>query len=152
MGLSLLFRTRLGRWTACCALLCMFTVSTAGCFNRHGLSKEEFAGLQRADEVPKVVTAESGKQILVDRGTALEVRSLGGRRYPVTPFNFKMTDTQLVASDRDTLLMLNDLDAYDVKLLSTPKTVLLISAGVAVVAGIIVLTVVTAGKKSFSEQ
>lgn len=152
MGLSLLFRTHLGRAVACVALVSLFTVSTAGCFNRYKLSKEEFASLQRAETVPQVVTAEGGKQVQVDRGTALEVRSLGGRYYPVTPFNFKMTDTQIVASDRDTLLMLNDLDAYEVKLLSTPKTVLLISAGVAVVAGVIVLTVLTAGKKSFAGE
>ncbi|MEZ4267345.1 MAG: hypothetical protein R3F39_13275 [Myxococcota bacterium] len=150
MGISLLFRTRLGRFAAGVALVCLFAASTAGCFNRHRLSIEEFASLQRTEEVPKVVTSESGKQVQVDRGTALEVRSLGGRHYPVTPFNFKMTDTQLVASDRDTLLMLNDLDAYEVKLLSTPKTALLIGAGVAVVAGVIVLTVLTAGKKSFA--
>ncbi|MCB9730525.1 MAG: hypothetical protein H6744_21055 [Deltaproteobacteria bacterium] len=152
MGISLLLRTRPGRAAARVALVCLLAASTAGCYNRYTLSQEEFASLQRPEEVPKVVTAESGKQVQVDRGTALEVRSLGGRRYPVTPFNFKMTDTQLVASDRDTLLMLNDLDAYDVKLLSTPKTALLISAGVAVVAGIIVATVLTAGKKSFADQ
>ncbi|MBT8493155.1 MAG: PilZ domain-containing protein, partial [Deltaproteobacteria bacterium] len=43
------------------------------------------------------------------------VRSVGGRRYPITAFNFKMTRSQLVASDRDTLLALGELESYEDK-------------------------------------
>jgi len=46
---------------------------------------------------------------VVERDTRLAVRSEGGRKYPVTPFNFSVTQTQLVASDRDTLLALDEL-------------------------------------------
>jgi hypothetical protein len=45
----------------------------------------------------------------------------------VTPFNFKITESQLVASDRDTLLAVDGIDAYEVDHLSTWKTVLIAS-------------------------
>lgn len=121
----------------------------SGCFNTYELERDEFAKLQEPDEVPKVVKSKSGKKVLVDRQTAVYARSEGGRRYRVTPFDFKMTGSQLVASDRDTLLMTRNLDSYEVDLLSTTKTALLISGGVAVAAGFIVGVVVTAGESSF---
>ncbi len=128
------------------ATLLFLAATLGGCFNTYHLAPEEFANLQRPDEVPKVVKALDGAELLVDRQTAISVVSNGGRRYPVTPFNFKMTSSQLVASDRDTLLMLQDLKDYDVQLLSTPKTVLLITAGVGVAIGLIVFTATSAGE------
>jgi hypothetical protein len=59
-----------------------------------------------------------------------------------------MASSQLVASDRDTLVPLNDLASYEVDLFSTGKTVGIISAGVVAAVGVIVVIVITAGKKS----
>ena len=92
--------------------------------------------------------AKGGQEIAVNADTALYVRSLGGRRYPVTAFNFKLTESQLVASDRDTLLMVNELQEYEADLLSTWKTVLLITAGAGAVAGLIVGVALTADAKT----
>ncbi|TNF26397.1 MAG: hypothetical protein EP329_21310 [Deltaproteobacteria bacterium] len=134
--------------------LAAFFVATlfSGCFNTYQLSKEEFARMQSQEEIPLTVTSEAGEKILVDRDTPIYVRSVGGRRYPVSPFNFKMTSSQLVASDRDTLLAINEIDQFEVDLFSDTQTILLISAGVAAVAGLIVITAVTAGSKSFGEN
>lgn len=120
-----------------------FTVAmtTSGCFNTYYLEPEEFMKLQRAEEVPRTVVSKKGEQVVVERTTNLFVRSVGGRRYQVTPFNFKMTQSQLVASDRDTLLMLDEVKSYEVDHLSTPLTVLIIVAGVVVVGGLIAVAV-----------
>lgn len=126
------------------AAFCFGIVTGAGCFDTYRFKPEEFAKLQRPEEVPRTVTDTDGEQVVVNRGTAMYVRSTGGRRYPITAYNFKLTGSQLVASDRDTLLALSDIDSYEVDLLSTWKTATLITAGVAVVAGLIVFTVVTA--------
>ncbi|MGM0575786.1 MAG: hypothetical protein ACQEXJ_08670 [Myxococcota bacterium] len=146
-----LLRTRPGQAVTMWTLAALVAVSASGCFNTYELEKEEFAELQRPDEIPKVVESREGQEVLVDRGTKLQVVSTGGREYAVTPFNFKMTQSQLVASDRDTLLMLEEVEDYEVQHLSTGKTVALISAGVVAVAGIIVATVITAGRKSFDQ-
>ena len=91
-----------------------------------------------------VVKSVGGSAVSVDAQTALYVRSVGGRRYQVTPFNFKLTDSQLVASDRDTLLMVNELETYEVDHLSTWKTVLLLAGAAGAVAGIIVGVIISA--------
>lgn len=124
----------------------------SGCFNTYRVSPEEFARLQGSDEIPLAVQSVSGEKVLVERETNIFVRSVGGRRYPVTPYNFKMTSSQLVASDRDTLLALGEIDQYEVDLFSDTQTIILISAGVAAVAGLIVITAITAGSKSFNQD
>lgn len=56
-----------------------------------------------------------------------------------------------MASDRDYIFMLSQIKPEgEVDLLSTPKTVLLIAGGAGAVAGLIVVTILTAGQKSFS--
>lgn len=124
----------------------------SGCFNTYRVTPEEFAKLQASEEIPLAVDTVGGEKVLVDRDTNIFVRSVGGRRYPVTPYNFKMTSSQLVASDRDTLLALGEIDKYEVDLFSETQTIILIAAGVAAVAGLIVITAVTAGSKSFEQN
>ncbi|MCC6623178.1 MAG: hypothetical protein IT385_18105 [Deltaproteobacteria bacterium] len=124
--------------------------SVAGCFNTYDVPREEFEKLQASEQVPLAVASLEGEQVLVDRDTNIFVRSVGGRRYPVTPFNFKMTSSQLVASDRDTLLALGEIAEYEVDHFSEVQTGLLIGAGVLAVTALIVVTALTAGEKSFA--
>jgi hypothetical protein len=138
--------------TAIVTLASFLGAGLGGCFNTYQVTPEEFARLQISEEIPLAVTSDDGDKVLVDRETNIFVRSVGGRRYQVTPFNFKMTQSQLVASDRDTLLALSEIDQYEVDLFSDAQTILLISAGVALVTGLIVVTALTAGRKSFAEE
>lgn len=126
--------------------------SLSGCFNTYRVAPEEFAKLQYPEEVPASVVTIKGDKVLVDRETNLYARSTGGRRYQVTPFNFKMSSSQLVASDRDTLLPLSDVGSYEVDLFNETNTIILISAGVLAVAGLIVVTALTAGNKTFTDE
>src|SRR5690554_2582970 len=107
---------RTGRATALATTVAFLIATLSGCFNTYRVQQDEFAKLQTAEEVPRTVTSVSGDQVVVDRETPLYVRSVGGRRYPITPFNFKMTGSQLVASDRDTLLALGEIQSYEVDL------------------------------------
>ncbi len=141
-----------GSITALVTALAFGLTTMTGCFNTHRVTPEEFGRLQVPDQVPASVTTIGGDKVLVDKDTNLYVRSLGGRRYPVTPFNFKMSSSQLVASDRDTLLPLAEVGDYEVDLFSETNTILLISAGVLAVAGLIVVTAVTAGQKTFNDE
>jgi len=126
---------------------------SAACYNTYYISREQLKELQVAEKGDReVVKSVDGEEVVVERDTRLAVRSEGGRKYPVTPFNFSVTQTQLVASDRDTLLALDELrDEAEVQHLSTWKTVGLISLGVAAAAGLVVGLVLTGGEKSFSE-
>lgn len=123
---------------------------SAACYNTYYISRDQLKLLQAADEGDRtVVRTEAGEDVAVDRDTRLAVRSLGGRKYPITPYNFKITGSQLVASDRDTLLALSELrEEGEVQHLSTWKTVGLISLGVAAIAGLITGIVLSGGEKS----
>ena len=124
-----------------------------GCYNTYVMEKDEFARLQRAPDDSRAVTLTDadGKKVAVSDGTAIYVRSSGGRRYQVTPFNFKVTESQLVASDRDTLLAVEGIEAYEVDHLSTWKTVLLASLGAGATAAVIFAIIFTSGQKTFEE-
>jgi len=120
-----------------------------GCYNTYTIPRSELATLQSSETRTATVKDVKGKAIVVKDDTRLFVRSKGGKRYPITPFNFKLTESQLVASDRDYILDLNGLrEEAEVDHVSTWKTALLIGAGAAAVAGLIVLTVFTAGSQS----
>jgi hypothetical protein len=130
------------------ALLLVVSFLSAGCYNTYVISREELGKLQNSEAGLETVKDKDGDAIVVKDDTRLFVRSKGGKRYPITPFNFKMTESQLVASDRDYILDLNGIkDDAEVDHPSTFKTVALISLGVAVVAGLVVVTVLTAGKR-----
>jgi len=145
-------RFNMVRFTAAVTTL-FFAGFTVGCYNTYTVSKDEFAKAQRAPDDSRQVTLtdSEGTNVVVEDDTALYVRSTGGRRYPVTAFNYRLTQSQLVASDRDTLLALDELESYEVDHLSTWQTVLLASGGALAVAGVIVAIAVTAGTKTFGD-
>lgn len=140
-------RSRVLRLVGLVTTVCFAVVAT-GCYNTYQFEREEFAKLQRSDQSVVVVTSKANRSVAVDANTALYVRSHKGKRFEVTPFNFKLTESQLVASDRDTLEMVADLKSYEVDHLSTWQTVLLITGGAAAVAGVIVGVIYSAGQNT----
>ncbi len=157
------------------ALLCIGIVllTSTGCYNSYRVPSDEFRKLQSAqavaddgklegkittDERTKLVAraenesvevkSEKEETVRVARDTKLFVRSEGGRRYQVTPFNFSMVSSQLVASDRDYLLPLNEIQSFEVDHMSTTKTIALTSLGVIGGVAAIVVIIVTSGVKS----
>ena len=132
------------RFAAMAIALAFFATAASGCFNTYRVPADEFRKLQTAEEVPRTIKSKGSTDVLVEETTNIYVRSEGGRRYPITPFNFKMTGSQLVASDRDTLLSLGEIAEYEVDHLSTPLTVGIISAAVVLAGGLITFTLVTA--------
>jgi len=118
-------------------LISMFTL---GCYNTYRIPTSELENLQRPPETGSTatVTDNHGQQVEVTNDTRLFVESEGGKRYPITPFNFKLTESQLVASDRDYILARESLtDGGQVELVSTWKWALGITGGV-VLAGAII--------------
>jgi hypothetical protein len=165
-------KMRAAAWTVLVALLGSLT----GCYNTYQVAPDEFRKLQSrtalredsrlADKItPEELTAltslgeqdtvtvnsTENEKVGVNRDTKLFVRSQGGRRYEVTPFNFSMVSSQLVASDRDTLVPLSDLASFEIDHLSTPKTVAMISLAVVGAASVIAVIFAVSGSKSQSE-
>jgi len=127
-------------------------VSFVGCYNTYYVPKAEFERLQSAESIDAVVVVKTdeGDGVEVNKDTGLFVRSLGGRRYPVTPFNFRITRSQMVASDRDTLLALSEVDSFEVDHISIGWTATLIAVGAAAMGGVIAGVILTTeGNKGF---
>lgn len=119
---------------------------------RDRLKEERDKLLDRAESTAVVVKSVNDKDVSVTTNSKLFVRSQGGRRYQITPFNFSMASSQLVASDRDTLQPLADLKSFEVDQLSNGKTIAVVSLGIAAAAGLIVAIVATAGAESQAEE
>ena len=160
------------------ALLAIVSFLTTGCYNTYRVPEVEFRKLQSRqgisqdaklaaaitdeDEREKLVNRPEGgavyvrsldnKEVGVGREARIYARSQGGRRYQVTPFNFSMYSSQLVASDRDTLLPVSDVKSWEVDLFSTGKTVGMVSAGAVAAVGFIVVILVVSGGKSYTDQ
>ena len=136
------------------ALLVLLSFASFACYNTYQVGIDTMKQLQTADGGnAKVVESKEGKNIEVTRSTRLFVRDVDSKRYMITPYNFKLTNSQLVASDRDYIFMLNQIRTKgEVELLSTAKTVLLISGAALAVAGVIVAVIYTAGTGSFEAQ
>jgi len=135
------------------ALLTISVFFVLGCNNTYIVDRSEFKKLERKPDDSVLVTINdlAGTPVAVEDSTKLYVRSLGGRRYPVTAFNFNLTESQLVASDRDTLLMLDGLKSFEVDHVSTWKTIGLVGGISAALAGTILAIVLTSGTKTFGE-
>lgn len=132
------------------ALVILLMFAPFACYNTYYISMDELRSLESSETGSKTVRA-GDLTIEVTQSTRLFVRALDGKRYPITPFNFKLTRSQLVAPDRDYIFMLNELEKRgEIDLLSTWKTAGLIALAGAAVTGIIIVTVATAGRKSFS--
>ena len=142
--------SRLKQLTAC---VCVMSMMSLGCYSTYQVPKAEFERLQQAETSDQavVVRSNTGEGVEVTKDTRIFVRSDGGRRYQVTPFNFKMTETQLVASDRDQLLSLGELRSYEVDHISVVATTSLIVAGAGAVGGLIFALIATSGDKKFGE-
>jgi len=129
-------------------LLAIF--APVACYNTYYINRSELEKLERSDKTAVTVKDNEGRSIQVKGTSRLFVSSKGGKRYQLTPFNFKLTHQQLVASDRDYILSTSGLkEGAEIDTPSIWKNALLIGGGVAIVAGLILGVVLTSGSKSF---
>lgn len=106
--------------------------------NLHGSQWAEVAEAAGNEATDATSTADAPRAdgcttVPVSTANALNVRTTDGGRHRVTPFNFVMSDSQLVSPEYDLLLPMNEVSGADVKQFSTWKTVATIS-GVSLIA------------------
>lgn len=136
------------------SLALVFSMLALGCYNTYRIPTSQLEALQAPPEQGDsiTVTDEKGQQVQVKDDSRLFVESDGGKRYPITPFNFKLTESQLVASDRDYILARDGLkDGGEIELVSTWKWALGITGGV-VLAGALIGLIAWAATTSGGES
>lgn len=134
------------------ALLVLVSFSSYACYNTYYVDMDDLQKVQSADKGTDIaLPTHKEEKVVLEPGTRLFVRDVNGKAYRITPYNFRIINQQLVASDRDYIFMMNQLKPKaEVELLSTLKTVGIIGLGAAAVAGLIVTTIISAGRKSFN--
>ena len=123
-------------------LVTLASFVSLACYNRYDISTDELSRLQ-SRFIGETTTVTSGeREVAASATTPIRVRTQDGARYNVSPFNFVLTETQLVAPDYDLLLPREQIVGADVSEFNATKTALLISGVVgAAAAGFILLTV-----------
>src|SRR5690554_1195195 len=118
---------------------CAGTKSAYRSVDLHGSQWAEAAEATTGDQATDATStsdaprADGCTTVPVSTANALNVRTTDGALHRVTPFNFVMSESQLVSPEYDLLLPMNEVSGADVKQFSTWKTVATIS-GVSLVA------------------
>jgi len=119
-----------------------------GCYAKYRISISELEELQ-SGSMQETVTVNSDAGPVVVRGTTpIEVHTTTGVRHSVTPFNFSVTDTQLVAPDYNLLIVRDNLDHARVSEFKRGRTVALIVGSVLLAGGGFALMSILAGNES----
>lgn len=131
------------------APLLVLCFTQLACYNKYRISTSELEKLESGNIAETVlVDTTGGASVEVRATTPVQITTTNGERHNVSPFNFALTDRQLVAPDYDLLLDRNNVDGATVSQMNRGRTIGLIVGGVAVAAGGFALISVLAGSES----
>ena len=117
-------------------LMILTLIFQTGCYNTYSVSMDEFKKIQEADGAEfKLIKTEDGQEITITENSRVGVSDINGRYYPISPFNFTINNTQLVAPDEDLLLQTKAIEDTNVKLVDPTNTALLIGSVAVVLIG-----------------
>lgn len=106
------------------------------CYNTYTIPRQELDRLESGQEREDVeVQSVDGEIVEISPETPLEVQTTTGETHRVTPYNFLLSESQLVAPDYDLLLQADAVASADIREISYGKTFGLVGGIVAAVAG-----------------
>lgn len=125
------------------ALVSLTAVQTA-CYNRYTISTDELTNLDSSHIARSVVVKdESGMDVTVSATTPIKVKTATSE-FSVSPFNFALTESQLVAPDYDLLLSREEVTGAVVSEFASSKTWSIAGGGLLAAVGAFVLISVSA--------
>jgi agmatine/peptidylarginine deiminase len=130
------------------AALALLGAAHLGCYNRYSVPVSELDRLESGNIAEFVDVETDEGPVTVRATTPIEVQTNDGRRFNVSPFNFALTEQQLVAPDYDLLVSRNDLAGARVSQFSKGRTIGLAVGSVLAAGGAFVAISVLAGSES----
>ena len=125
------------------ALLCIISVLQVGCYNTYRIELKELKNIQESDGASfKAIKTAKGQSITVTENSRVGVVDQNKKYYAISPFNFTLSDLQLVAPDEDLILSRGQIKSANVKQINPTKTTMLILGALAVIGGGVVFALV----------
>lgn len=121
------------------ALVSLIAAMQFGCYNTYTVSMDELKKVQESDGASfKSIETESGRQVTVTENSRVGVTTVDGVYHPISPFNFTLSELQLVAPDEDLLLARPQIDQANIKLIDPTMTAVLVgSVAAALIGGLV---------------
>ncbi len=134
-------------------MMIVVMVGQFGCYNTYRISLEEMQKAQYGGDLNAVaVSTEEGTEIVVSEDTKIGVTTRGGDYWAVSPFNFTLDKSRLIAPDEDLMLDSAEIETGNVKQVSAGKTVGLVLGGLAVViAGGLAISLTATEERAYSQ-
>jgi hypothetical protein len=115
-----------------------------GCYNTYTVSMDQLKNIQESDgETFKVIETAEGQEVTVTENSRVGVIDKEGVYYPISPFNFTISELQLVAPDEDLLLPRPAIEEANIKLIDPTMTSVLVGGVLVAIIGIAVGVVLT---------
>ena len=121
-----------------------------GCYNTYSVSLEELAKAQETagkSSAVKLKTA-ADEEVVVTESSKIGVTDTDGAYHAISPFNFTLTSSQLVAPDEDFLIPVSAIQTGNVKVVSGSKTAWLVAGAIVALVGAGAVIAFTAEEKT----
>ena len=124
---------RIHVFTAMISILCILQV---GCYNTYTVSLDELRNIQESDgESFKSINTTEGGQLTVTENSRVGIVDNTGSYRPISPFNFTIGNTQLVAPDDDLLIATAQIQEANIKIIDPTNTLLVVGGSLLAVVG-----------------
>ena len=124
------------RFKTLISLVTLISFLQIGCYKTYNLNLDELKKVQESDGATfKALNTEDGQSLTVTENSRVGVIDKKNIYYPISPFNFTISDRQLVAPDEDLLLMRSQIKAANIKLIDPTNTIILVTSTLAVLVG-----------------
>jgi len=118
------------------SLMMLFQV---GCYNTYTVSMDEMKNIQESDGATfKSIKLSDDSEVTVTENSRIGVVDVDGGYHPISPFNFTISELQLVAPDEDLLLARKQIDHANIKLVDPTMTTVLVGSTVAILLGSVI--------------
>ena len=125
-------------------LMSLMTLFQVGCYNTYTVSMDELKTIQESDGATfKTIKIGEEKEVTVTENSRIGIVDMEGDYYPISPFNFTISDLQLVAPDEDLLLSRKQIDHANIKLIDPTMTTVLVGGTVTALIAAVLVVVLT---------